>query len=650
MHLAAAFNKPAVVISGAREPVWFTRYPGQQYLATDGCLPCTIKDNGEPTACWFCDVNRCPHTESIPSSKKEEAPQKVPKCASLIRPQEVMDAIGHYYSGGRLDLKKISGKSKLVKVVKAPEPLAASKVIPVKLDKDNSMWGFAWGGSSITDKDWEFISTLLLKEKVKKVLEFGSGLSTLLMKGLGIDVVSFETRQKDIDRLKAINPTVEIRLWDGTFEKAPISTSFSPGTIPEKFDLALVDGPGGGENREASFKIAAMYADKILVHDGGRAPEKKWAEKHLKPKFSEYSRGGHRTIFFKLQKEIKEEKAAIVELNKDKPLVKVVFNGRGEGGAEHSTTWIMNQFIEKGWAVEYISPNSAPSGTFKKEGNLKHIPFTSDLSKIKEPCDILFLYANDWIWEFKTDLLKNAFSNLQAKRKVMAANYRLGDIGSRLVADWTIGWDKYLFLNSSLQATFQERVLDAKTKAMAPPIDLSPFLEIQPNYEDNLRIVRHSSQDNNKYAKDFSILVDRILSEIPNSEIFLMPAPSFLEVGASYNGRVHRHQKNKPPVKDFLAQGNVFWYHLPKGYTDQGPKVIMEAQAAGLPIIADNHSGAKDRVVGESGFLCNDFEEHLNALKLLGNHPETRHAAGNLAREHAKKEYDPQNWIKEIIG
>ena len=232
----------------------------------------------------------------------------------------------------------------------------------------------------------------------------------------------------------------------------------------------------------------------------------------------------------------------------------------------------------------------------------------------------------------------------------MAVNYHLGGVGSQLAAPWTIGWEKYLFLNSSLEASFHERVIDAKTKALAPPTDLSQYFNTRPNYDGNLRIVRHGSQGDAKYPKDFNAKVATILKEIPGCEIFLMPAPSFLEYPPSCNGRVHLHQRNVPPVKDFLAQGNVFWYHLPEGYTEGGPKVIMESMASGLCVVADNHSGAKDRVTPETGWLCNNFEEHLQALKLLAAHPETREASGTLAREHAKQEYDPQNWIKEIIG
>ncbi len=381
---------------------------------------------------------------------------------------------------------------------------------------------------------------------------------------------------------------------------------------------------------------------------------KKWIEKYLKPKFSMVAQGGHRTAFFKLAnivKEEREEEKADLELyRKNKPKIKVVFNGRGEGGAEKSTTWVMNEFIRKGWAVDYITP-SRVSGTFQKEGS-KYVFCSTDLEKIKEPCDILFLYCNDWIWKFKE--LNWVFSGTNAKRKVMAVNYRLGDVGSELNAPWTLGWDKYLFLNSSLEATFRERVIQADSKAMAPPTDLSEYFDIQPNYNGNLRIVRHSSQGDVKYPKDFQEKVERILIEIPESEIFLMPAPSFLQLKLLADhgiwDRIYCHQKNVPPVKDFLAQGNVFWYHLPEGYEDQGPKVIMEAQAAGLPVVADNHSGAKDRVVKRTGLLCDTFEEHLKALKMYAKRFDKLKHEGEEAREHAKKEYDPQNWIKEIIG
>jgi glycosyltransferase involved in cell wall biosynthesis len=642
MHLAAGFNKPNVTIAGAREPVWFTRYPGQQYLAMDGCLPCTINSNGEPVACWYCDINRCSYPDTIIPSTSKGSSQKVPKCASIIKPEEVVNAINHYYNGGRLDKTKPSGKSKLVTVVQSNIPMAVPSAAPTApAPKEKDLWGYAWGGACITNLDWDFIHKILMDEKVKRVLEIGSGLSTLLMKKAGIDIISFETRRADIDSLKKLDPDLDVRHWNGKDPK--------PFEGLDKFDLVFVDGPGGGENRGPSFEIASQLTDKILIHDAGRAPEKKWAEKYLSPRLAKFSQGGHRTAFWKLAGE--KPKITIIKADPDQPTIRVVFNGRGEGGAENSTHWIMNSFMKMGWNVEYVSPNPQPSGTFRRNP-IPNTLFTSNLEKIKTPCDILLLYTNDWVWEFKN--LKEVFTGLRAKRKVMAVNFRLGSVGSGLTSEWTIGWDNYLFLNSSLQKAFHEKVIQANSRAMAPPADLSKYFDIQPDYNSNLRIVRHSSQGDSKYPKDFNEKLDRILTEIPDAHIYLMPAPSFLRKDLKDNhgieDRVHCHQRNKPEVKEFLAQGNVFWYNLPEGYHDMGPKVVMESMASGLCVVADNHSGAKDRVTPETGWLCNNFEEHLQALKLLGAHPETREASGILARERAKEEFLPERWIEEIIG
>ena len=640
MHLAAVFNKPCVTIAGAREPVWFTRYPGQQYLATDGCLPCTVRANDEPTACWKCDITGCLYKEEIPANRN----QNIPRCVDIISVDDVVSAIGKYYLGGRLSLNKPIGKSKLIQRVK--ESLKSSDMG----SKPDKMWGFTWGGSSITDKDWEYIKAIVKETGAKSVLEIGAGFSTLLFKSLGLVVVSYETRQQDIDILKEIDSNLNVYLWDGKKEFGILDQK---GEVP-KFDLAFIDGPGGGENRGPAFEQVRQYSDNILIHDAGRKTEKEWIKKYLEEDFEKHSQGGHRTAFYQ-RKEIieqkRQEKTKAFEVS-DKPLIKVVFNGRGEGGAEHSTTWIMNEFIEKGWNVQYISPNPRPCGAFMKEGPSVFF-FTDKLEEIQKSCDILFLYTNDWVWEFKTDLLKEAFSDLQAKRKVMAVNYRLGDIGNSMKAEWTLDWDKYLFLNTSLQNSLVQRVPDIDSVALAPPTDLSEYFKTNIDYSGNLRIVRHSSQGDVKYPKDFNEKVERILNDISDSEIFLMPAPSFFKfkyLPTHLHDRVHCHQRNKPSVKEFLAQGNVFWYHLPDGYHDQGPKTIMEAMSSGLPVVADNHSGAKDRVVDKTGQLCDNFDQHLFALNFFNTNRIVLEDAGKRAREHAKKTYDPERWIKEIIG
>lgn len=705
MHLAAAFNKPCVVIAGAREPVHFTRYPGQQYLASDGCLPCTITGKQVPTACWFCKIERCPYHTKYGG-------QEVPLCSDLFSSDDVVKAIMRYYDGGRLDFNKPVGPSKLVNVVKEPQvmkgilstitPDESKKVVeeltvdqqsaisilnqssedelekflssfegrrrfiksirtlkpqeiknslikensatklptPVEVVNENlnkaNLWGFEFGGGSLTERDWEFMQGIIEENNVKTVLEFGAGLSTLLLNDLGLDVITLEDKPGWIDKIKSINPNCNIVQWDGVNVPEDIEINF-------KFDLAFVDGPAGGQSREVSTKFASNHSNLVIVHDAGREWERKWQEMYLEPYFYLAARGGHRCHFWR------EGQLEPVVFDSSKPFIKVVFNGRGEGGAERSVCWIMEQFVERGYAVQYISPNPQPCGTFRSKV-IPGVEFRNDLSLVKEPCDLLLLYTNDWVWEFPK--LSEVFSDMKAKRKVMAVNYKAGSIAK---LDWCQNWDHYLFLNSTLMKQTNQTGI-----VMAPPTDLSIYLKNEPNYNGNLKIVRHSSQGDVKYPKNFNEMIYRILTEIPDSEIFLMPAPSFLEVGlvkqfAIKEGRLHVHQKNKPPVNEFLAKGNCFWYALPGGgYSEGGPKVIMEAQASGLPIVADNHSGAIDRLSltdkGLLGFLCDDFKGHIKALKTLADDITLRKFIGENNKEHARELYNPQLWIDHIIN
>ena len=659
MHLAAAFNKPCVVMAGAREPVWFTRYPGQRYMASDGCLSCTVKNNDEPTACWFCKLERC-------SQKRIYTEQEVPRCSDVFSSDEVVNEIKRYYDGGRLFWDKISGKSKLVNVVKD----SIIKIEKKKEENKKSKYGIEFGGGSITDRDWKFIQEIIEKYKINTVLEFGAGLSTLLLNSiLGRKVITYETNINWIKQIKELNEDCDIRRWDGIVFKD---------NFKKQFDLAFVDGPAGGENREESIKTASKFAKIVIIHDAGRVPERKWQDKYLKDKFHFESKGGHRCHLWKRTIEVKDnvyekwyeedptldiisntrskvienkdiksikEKKNSCQIKNEQRILRVLFNGRGEGGAERSTTWIMNRFIRLGWRVQYFSPKNTPSGTFRKEGD-EEIEFI-DGDGLKEKCDILFLYTNDWVWDFKLSEIRNLINSIEAKRKVMAVNYRLGDIGTQK-ALWTIGWDKYIFLNSSLENALLNRIPKSNTKILPPPTDLSKFFASKINYSGNLKLIRHSSQGDAKYPKNFNEIVERILYHIPGSEIFLMPAPSFLSDRLKASDRVHTFKRNQPSVREFLTYGNVFWYKLPEGYHDQGPKVIMEAMASGLPVIADNHSGAKDRVVRGTGFLCDNIEQHINFMKELIL-SKNKKLMGEKAKLYAEENYNPENWIKEII-
>jgi len=621
MHLSGALYKPAIVVAGAREPVSFTRYAGHQYLATDGCLPCAV------TACWHCDINAC--------SKLVVGKEKVPACVDMIYPEDLTRALNQYYRGGRLVKGQISAKPKLKNVVETPVVVPVEKTDPGK-------YGLEWGGGCITSNDWDFMKFVFQKYEIKTVLEFGSGLSTLLMNDVGLKVKTYETNQGWIDKLKGIKPEIDIELWDG-------KTDFPRGS----YDLAFVDGPAGGWSRDLSTKIGAESARVVLVHDANREFERQWQEKYLQAGFEGPGKGGNRCHLWvkdpkKAQKQadlsIQEPpRAAISSLGSK--YIKIVSTARGWGGCARSVTTIIKFLLHAGHKVEFIPfRNKVSSKEFKEciRTSLPGLIVTENYDTIREACDILFMYADDYVWEFGQPEVINTFSELSASRKIMMVNYRRGDVGK---LPWTQGWDKYMFLNSTQECELLKVLPGVKTNVLPPCTELAEFFKVQPNYNNNLRIVRHNSQGDTKFYPDFSTAIGQVLASRPDVEIAMIPGPSFVKEAPRF--RKFPRTASAQEIAAFLGTGNLFWYSLPIGYMDMGPRVILEAMAAGLPILADNWGGAVDRVTPECGWLCNTKEEHAAIIKNLTF--EELKKKGQAARERAQTEFAPEKWIEEIL-
>lgn len=680
MHLSGALYKPAVVIAGGREPVSFTQYPGHRYLATDGCLPCSVN------ACWHCDIKAC----TALNAKNE------PMCVDMITPEDLTRALRSYYIGGRLKIGVPSDKPKQFKnIVKTPEKI----IIPEPVKTDITNYGMEWGGGCITSEDWNFLRDVIQKNNVKTVLEFGTGLSTLLMSDLGVTVVTYETMEGWIKKIKELKPAADIRLWDGITlpEKPPLP----------KFDMAFVDGPAGGKSRENSTQLASQLSDLIIIHDASRPNEMKWQDKYLKGKFFGPGGGGRRCHIWarspNVEMDIRKgsplyERVQVVEASKEailppkgvqgeaivekvKPcsvskvsfpigatpkgeaveatviqpnhkFIKFVSTARGWGGCARSITTLMKFLLREGHKVEFIPfRNSVGSSEFKQyiKDFLPGLIVTDTYNSLKESCDTFFMYADDYVWEFGQPEIVETFSNLNADRKVMMLNYRRGKVGELA---WTRGWDKYMFLNSTQERELLKVHPGVNTKVLPPCTELEDFLKIKPNYNTNLRIVRHNSQGDTKFrsetytAEMASSLIQDALNSRSDVEIAMLPGPSF--VPASDRFKKFSRTASAAEIAKFLGTGNLFWYSLPPGYMDMGPRTVLEAMACGLPVLADNWGGAIDRVTEETGWLCNDKKEHSLVIKEVT--PELLERMGQAAKQRAIDEFVPQRWIAEILN
>ena len=325
-----------------------------------------------------------------------------------------------------------------------------------------------------------------------------------------------------------------------------------------------------------------------------------------------------------------------------KGLVKILTSGRGYGGSEKSSLMLMRMFIEDGYSVEFVSWGGPDKvGKAFKDGLPKGVKFPGTL--VGE-CDHLVYYSTDTIYheDFNDPKMNGIFEKVKAKNKVMVLNYHIGNAGK---LEWTKGWSKYGFLCSQREQEFLVRDPKANTFVLPPPTDLTDFFKAEQTYTKKLKLIRHSAQGDTKWPKDINEFLKKVWEIDPKIEWYCMPAATFM----LDDPRIHKYRVNELPVHEFLKLGNCFIYNLPDGYSDQGPRVIMESQAESLAVIADNRYGAKDRVTESTGWLCDSHDDYMRTIRDIVEVPSLLRTKGQAARKWAKKMYDPHRWLEEIL-
>lgn len=95
MHVAAALERPAVVIAGGREPVAWNAYPRQQYMHTIGALPCTTSQ-GDAGACWRYRTVPLGDGTIMDSNPCQRPVGGTPECMTMVRPEQVAEIVLGY--------------------------------------------------------------------------------------------------------------------------------------------------------------------------------------------------------------------------------------------------------------------------------------------------------------------------------------------------------------------------------------------------------------------------------------------------------------------------------------------------------------------------------------------------------------------------
>lgn len=95
MHVAAALEKPAIVIAGGREPVQWNSYSKQHYLHTVGAMDCT-SPQGEQGACWRSRLIPLGDNKELDENPCLRPGDWAPECMEMISPQQVADLVLMY--------------------------------------------------------------------------------------------------------------------------------------------------------------------------------------------------------------------------------------------------------------------------------------------------------------------------------------------------------------------------------------------------------------------------------------------------------------------------------------------------------------------------------------------------------------------------
>ncbi len=199
-----------------------------------------------------------------------------------------------------------------------------------------------------------------------------------------------------------------------------------------------------------------------------------------------------------------------------------------------------------------------------------------------------------------------------------------------------------------------------KIRVIPTPVDLEKFEEFNQKEVDKFRgknsnwktIINVGRKDK---AKDFNTLIKAVKSV---HEKYGQIA--FWQLGADL--RLDKKIKLDDNIK-FNSTGRISYegiedyYHASDIYVSSSKheslgKVLIEAMACGLPVVATATTGSKEIVVdGENGYLVPVKDDQALAKKILYllNNPDKAREMGEKGRQMVKEKFNRQRLIKETV-
>lgn len=345
------------------------------------------------------------------------------------------------------------------------------------------------------------------------------------------------------------------------------------------------------------------------------------------------------------------------------------------GGGEQSVIKIVDSLVSLGWKVNLI-PWGEVYESFKSHPCLQSFSFENGIEKQMKKGLPLFFYGNDQVYIFNSHKkAKEVVDNSSVI--ILGINFVVGGLSR---SKWLGETNKVvgaIFLNDEKKRSWEKIYKGYYTKdiflqVLPPCVSIENFINIpllDHNEKDKFIILRHSRPDGFKFVlkdnqgigenvypwqkyldQDLDVVFyKKIIDEIPDLHFKFMAAPEEIikEFNSSPNFTFYRW--NEMPVEKFLSSGHLYLYRVSKSCRDQGPRVICEAMAAGLPCISEPRDGPRDRIShGENGFYAIENCDYISKIKILKEKESLRKEMSLRAREYAKNNFRPEAWGYKI--
>jgi len=222
----------------------------------------------------------------------------------------------------------------------------------------------------------------------------------------------------------------------------------------------------------------------------------------------------------------------------------------------------------------------------------------------------------------------------------------------------TIAKSKYFISHADFCDEYIRRInIDAKIFRI-DDITRKDFFLLERNVIPN-RILFVGNGSKTKGLKELIIAFDKIIIENPDLKLVVVGIIDYeykkylLSLSNSNNAKENIIFKGYLNNQDLLAEFSKADIFVFPSYFETSPNVVMEAMAAGLPIISTNVGGIPDMIEdGVSGILVKpgNADELKDKILLLINYPELKEQLALNAKKSAKNRFTEKIVVEKILS